>query len=207
MTLVQFASCGLKKPKLVEHLLGPHRPNQIHQVCRTPPDQTRAKPTLSRSHPPSVCFSLYGLSHLIAVRSKPASFINLSLIKQRSTSINGTEKRSQFFLATKAVEETQGSSESANVGEVKPELSELGSEIKKAMEERKAAEKEEGFLDGVAEEIRKIEWPAFGKVLGTTGVVLGVIAGSSVVLLTLNFVLAELSDQLFAGKGVQDFFS
>ncbi|KAF4380088.1 hypothetical protein F8388_018212 [Cannabis sativa] len=65
-----------------------------------------------------------------------------------------------------AVEETQGSSEFANVGdqmeEVKPELSELGSEIKKAMEERKAAEKKEGFLDGVAEEIRKIEWPAFG---------------------------------------------
>ncbi|KAF4353144.1 hypothetical protein G4B88_003021 [Cannabis sativa] len=227
MTLVQFASCGLKKPKLVEHLLGPHRPNQIHQVCRTPPDQTRAKPTLSRSHPPSSSMTLAmsvrfpvtpsatatttttttNAHPTSAVRSKPASFINLSLIKQRSTSINGTEKRSQFFLATKAVEETQGSSESANVGEVKPELSELGSEIKKAMEERKAAEKEEGFLDGVAEEIRKIEWPAFGKVLGTTGVVLGVIAGSSVVLLTLNFVLAELSDQLFAGKGVQDFFS
>ncbi|KAM6545465.1 hypothetical protein CsatB_026201 [Cannabis sativa] len=165
----------------------------------TPSATATTTTTTTNAHPTS------------AVRSKPASFINLSLIKQRSTSINGTEKRSQFFLATKAVEETQGSSESANVGdqvgEVKPELSELGSEIKKAMEERKAAEKEEGFLDGVAEEIRKIEWPAFGKVLGTTGVVLGVIAGSSVVLLTLNFVLAELSDQLFAGKGVQDFFS
>ncbi|KAF4367838.1 hypothetical protein G4B88_003317, partial [Cannabis sativa] len=165
----------------------------------TPSATATTTTTTTNAHPTS------------AVRSKPASFINLSLVKQRSTSINGTEKRSQFFLATKAVEETQGSSESANVGdqveEIKPELSELGSEIKKAMEERKAAEKEEGFLDGVAEEIRKIEWPAFGKVLGTTGVVLGVIAGSSVVLLTLNFVLAELSDQLFAGKGVQDFFS
>ncbi|XP_062108332.1 preprotein translocase subunit SECE1 [Humulus lupulus] len=146
-----------------------------------------------------------------AIRSKPASFINNSMIKQRSICINGTDKRSRFFLATKAIEETQGSSESENAGgqgeEPKPELTELGSEIKKAMEERKAAEKEEGLLDGVAEEIKKIEWPAFGKVLGTTGVVLGVIAGSSVVLLTLNFVLAELSDQLFAGKGVQDFFS
>lgn len=39
-----------------------------------------------------------------------------------------------------------------------------------------------------------------------TGVVLGVIAGSSVVLLTVNAVLAELSDRVFAGKGVQDFF-
>lgn len=81
----------------------------------------------------------------------------------------------------------------------------MGAEIQKAMKER--AEKEEGLLSGVAEEIREIEWPAFNKVLGTTGVVLGVIAGSSVVLLTVNAILAELSDRIFAGKGVQDFFS
>ncbi|KAF3791561.1 Preprotein translocase subunit [Nymphaea thermarum] len=61
-------------------------------------------------------------------------------------------------------------------------------------------------LAGVLEEIRMIEWPEFGKVLGTTGVVLSVIAGSSVVLLTVNAVFAELSDRVFAGKGVQDFF-
>lgn len=72
------------------------------------------------------------------------------------------------------------------------------------MKERE--EKESGFLSGVAEEIREIEWPAFNKVLGTTGVVLGVIAGSSVVLLTVNAVLAEISDRVFAGRGVQDFF-
>lgn len=59
---------------------------------------------------------------------------------------------------------------------------------------------------GVGEEVREIEWPVFGRVLGTTGVVLAVIAGSSVVLLTVNAVLAELSDRVFAGKGVQDFF-
>lgn len=81
----------------------------------------------------------------------------------------------------------------------------MGAEIQKAMKER--AEKEEGLLSGVAEEIREIEWPAFNKVLGTTVVVLGVIAGSSVVLLTVNAILAELSDRIFAGKGVQDFFS
>lgn len=72
------------------------------------------------------------------------------------------------------------------------------------LQERKE-EKGGDLLKGVAEEIREIEWPAFGKVLGTTGVVLGVIAGSSVVLLTVNFVLAELSDRVFAGRGVQDF--
>ncbi|XP_043713482.1 preprotein translocase subunit SECE1 [Telopea speciosissima] len=87
-------------------------------------------------------------------------------------------------------------------------MTEIASEIKEAM---KAREREEGkggdLWRGVAEEIREIEWPAFGKVLGTTGVVLGVIAGSSIVLLTVNAVLAELSDRVFAGRGVQDFFS
>ncbi|XP_010275832.1 PREDICTED: preprotein translocase subunit SECE1 [Nelumbo nucifera] len=89
-------------------------------------------------------------------------------------------------------------------------LSELGSEIKEAMKTRKEREESSGGGDlwsGVAEEVREIEWPVFGKVLGTTGVVLGVIAGSSVVLLTVNAVLAELSDRIFSGKGVQDFFS
>ncbi|KAJ8547355.1 hypothetical protein K7X08_010941 [Anisodus acutangulus] len=80
----------------------------------------------------------------------------------------------------------------------------VGSEIKKLMKERE--DKEPGFWSGVVEEIREIEWPVFGKVLSTTGVVIGVIAGSSVVLLTVNAVLAELSDRVFAGKGVQDFF-
>ncbi|CAK9154387.1 unnamed protein product [Ilex paraguariensis] len=84
------------------------------------------------------------------------------------------------------------------------DVSDLGAQIKKAMAERE--QKEPDFWVGVAEEIREIEWPAFNKVLGTTGIVLGVIAGSSVVLLTVNAVLAELSDRVFAGRGVQDFF-
>lgn len=62
------------------------------------------------------------------------------------------------------------------------------------------------LVGGVAEEIREIEWPVFGKVVGITGVVLGVIAGSSLVLLTVNAILAELSDRVFAGGGLQDFF-
>ncbi|KAL5541559.1 hypothetical protein UlMin_009269 [Ulmus minor] len=124
--------------------------------------------------------------------------------------IAGTKKRKQQLFA---VDESQGRSEAERVageeseqGKSKAELSELGSEIKKAMEERKK-EKEGDLLGGVAEEIGEIEWPAFGKVLGTTWVVLGVIAGSSVVLLTLNAVLAEFSDRVFAGRGVQDFFT
>ncbi|CAN1132832.1 Preprotein translocase subunit SECE1 [Linum perenne] len=42
------------------------------------------------------------------------------------------------------------------------------------------------LFNGVAEEVREIEWPSFDRVLGTIGVVLGVIAGSNVVLLTIN---------------------
>ncbi|KAL0293170.1 UNVERIFIED_CONTAM: Preprotein translocase subunit SECE1 [Sesamum calycinum] len=97
------------------------------------------------------------------------------------------------------------SAESQEESSRRDEMTELGVEIKKAMKE-KEEQKEGGLLGGVAEEIREIEWPAFNKVLGTTGVVLGVIAGSSVVLLTVNAVLAEISDRVFAGRGVQDFF-
>lgn len=120
-------------------------------------------------------------------------------------------------LTIKAIEETgdtpesetASTQESPSESESQPGESsaELGAAIKEAMRQRKEAEgRGGGFWSGVVEEIREIEWPAFGKVLGTTGVVLGVIAGSSVVLLTLNAVLAELSDRVFAGRGVQDFF-
>ncbi|KAH0942383.1 hypothetical protein HID58_002020 [Brassica napus] len=130
--------------------------------------------------------------------------------------------RKSPYLVAKAIEQSRDTAGSeseqeatrspgeSGKGEKEVEISELGAEIKAAMEQRKAAEEEEGkneFLSGVAEEVREIEWPAFQKVVGTTGVVLGVIAGSSVVLLTVNFLLAELSDRVFIGKGVQDFFS
>ncbi|XP_057783255.1 preprotein translocase subunit SECE1 [Salvia miltiorrhiza] len=108
---------------------------------------------------------------------------------------------SKFTSIPKASAEDENS---AGAEEESKEMRELGKEIKQAMKERE--EKETGFVSGVVEEIREIEWPAFNKVLGTTGVVLGVIAGSSVVLLTVNAVLAEISDTIFAGKGVQDFF-
>ncbi|CAH8316847.1 unnamed protein product [Eruca vesicaria subsp. sativa] len=133
--------------------------------------------------------------------------------------------RKSPYLVAKAIEQSRDTAGSESEQEATPspgengkgekevEISALGAEIKAAMEQRKAAaEAEEGkgkseFLSGVAEEVREIEWPAFQKVVGTTGVVLGVIAGSSVVLLTVNFLLAELSDRVFIGRGVQDFFS
>ncbi|CAA7040060.1 unnamed protein product [Microthlaspi erraticum] len=130
--------------------------------------------------------------------------------------------RKSHYHVAKAIEQSRDTAGSESESEATPspadsgsgdkevEISALGAEIKAAMEQRKAAEEEKGkseFLSGVAEEVKEIEWPAFQKVLGTTGVVLGVIAGSSVVLLTVNFILAELSDRVFIGKGVQDFFS
>ncbi|WOL19796.1 hypothetical protein Cni_G28598 [Canna indica] len=85
--------------------------------------------------------------------------------------------------------------------------SSVAEELKQMMEaRRKESSSSSELLSGVAEEVREIEWPSFGKVLGTTGVVLAVIAGSSVALLTVNAILAEISDKVFAGKGIQDFF-
>ncbi|XP_059652052.1 preprotein translocase subunit SECE1-like [Cornus florida] len=132
----------------------------------------------------------------------------------KSTTI--TFRRRKFLFFIKAIDnnelesesETASAQQSASADPPQPDsLSELGSEIKKAMKEREQRQGKYGdFWSGVTEEVREIEWPAFGKVLGITGVVLGVIAGSSVVLLTLNAVLAEFSDRVFAGRGVQDFF-
>jgi preprotein translocase subunit SecE len=82
-------------------------------------------------------------------------------------------------------------------------------ELKEVLRARKAAEAAKGgggWWAGVAQEMSEIEWPAPGKVVGTTGVVLGVIAGSTVALLSVNALLAELSDRVFAGRGLQDFF-
>lgn len=96
-------------------------------------------------------------------------------------------------------------------GEKTPE--EVAAELKELMRARKEAEVAAGstgagagWWDGVVQEMSEIEWPAPGKVLGTTGVVLGIIAGSTAALLSVNAILAELSDRVFAGRGLQDFF-
>ncbi|CAI8587829.1 unnamed protein product [Vicia faba] len=131
----------------------------------------------------------------------PPQIFNFKL-KPSQPSLTLTRRRIPPIV-TRAVEEK-------NQPSPKPEPefneSELASELKKAMQERKDKEGD-NFWNGVVKEIGEIEWPEFGKVLGTTGVVLSVIFGSSVVLLTVNAVLAELSDKVFAGKGIQDFFT
>lgn len=155
----------------------------------TPPSSTPAIPTQPN---PSLTFRL-------------PPVVNSSWLHPKLTITNA--KTRTRVLIRRAVEESQESAESETATEEEPPVGELGAEIKKAMMERREKEKEGGLWSGVGEEIQEIEWPAFGKVLGTTGVVLGVIVGSSVVLLTVNAVLAELSDRVFAGRGLQDFFS
>lgn len=131
-------------------------------------------------------------------------------LKPSPSSLTLTRRRILPTIACAVEEKNQPSSipEPDSESEPEPESnqSELASELKKAMQERKDKEGD-NFWNGVVKEIGEIEWPEFGKVLGTTGVVLSVIFGSSVVLLTVNAVLAELSDKVFAGKGIQDFFT
>ncbi|KAK6929955.1 hypothetical protein RJ641_004049 [Dillenia turbinata] len=151
--------------------------------------------------------------------TSPANFNARSLHRLKFNSINierRSHRHSTEVPAAAGDVEADSDSATSELNEEREqkssesvEVSDVGAEIKKAMREREEREKGGGIGDlwsGVMEEIGEIEWPGFGKVLGTTGVVLGVIAGSSVVLLTVNAVLAELSDSIFAGKGVQDFF-
>ncbi|KAI4378865.1 hypothetical protein MLD38_016289 [Melastoma candidum] len=120
--------------------------------------------------------------------------------------VEKSRESSESEVEKKVVVEGDGPTGASRQGdEPSTELNDIGMQVKEAMERRKEKGAED-LLSGVGEEIREIEWPAFGKVLGTTGVVLGVIAGSSVGLLTVNAILAEISDKVFAGKGLQDFF-
>ncbi|XP_022762078.1 preprotein translocase subunit SECE1-like [Durio zibethinus] len=135
--------------------------------------------------------------------SKTTPFLKFSgnLNKNRFFPVKAIDQNKESVEEPETAKEVEADASASE----ESKLSEIGAEIKKAMKEREG--NGNNLAGGVAEEIREIEWPAFGKVLGTTGVVLGVIAGSSVVLLTVNAVLAELSDRVFAGKGIQDFFS
>ncbi|KAL5974219.1 hypothetical protein ACLOJK_030882 [Asimina triloba] len=145
-------------------------------------------------------------SHLLTFKQSRVAFAVRAPIRRAWLNCVQGEPRSAAETepekSEKAAEEDDSSGSASGLGNGEnPELS----SIKEAIRKRKEQEGDLS-LSGVAEEIREIEWPVFGRVLGTTGVVLAVIAGSSVVLLTVNAVLAELSDRVFAGKGVQDIF-
>ncbi|GMH29254.1 hypothetical protein Nepgr_031097 [Nepenthes gracilis] len=168
---------------------------------------------LKSSRPSSISTSLLQ-SKTITISLSTQSKLNLNhrgTTRQRRA-VRSTVNDSQNGDETETPTTESLSNQQSSVGKDASEgggseSSDLGKEMKKALEFRKERGGGGGeFWSGVAEEIGEIEWPDFGNVLGTTGVVLGVIAGSSVVLLSVNAVLAELSDRIFAGKGLQDFF-
>lgn len=166
------------------------------------PPHPAARPSFSTLRTPSVSltYSLPDRRHRLAAFSRD------------TTSNKGQEQEQEQEPAPSAGaadggEEKSTEAQGASAGEKSPEA--VAAELKEVMRARKEAEAAEGgggWWTGVAQEMSEIEWPAPGKVVGTTGVVLGVIAGSTVALLSVNALLAELSDRVFAGRGLQDFF-
>ncbi|XP_062185714.1 preprotein translocase subunit SECE1-like [Phragmites australis] len=143
----------------------------------------------------SISYPLRGRRHRLAAFSKD------------TTSDKGQEQEPAPSAAEADGESDEGT-EAEGPGEKSPDA--VAAELKEVLRARKEAEATaggEGWWAGVVQEMAEIEWPAPGKVVGTTGVVLGVIAGSTVALLSVNALLAELSDRVFAGRGLQDFFS
>lgn len=151
--------------------------------------------------PPSVSHQLsYSLS---ARRNR-----RLAATSKDTASSKGQEQEQESAPSEAENGGADKSTEAASPGEKSPEA--VAKELKEVLRARKEAEAAEGgggWWAGVAQEMSEIEWPAPGKVVGTTGVVLGVIAGSTVALLSVNALLAELSDRVFAGRGLQDLFS
>lgn len=89
-------------------------------------------------------------------------------------------------------------------------IDEIGTAISELRKERTAMGLQDpssttDFWRGVTEETKLIDWPVFSKVLGTTGVVVAMILGSSVVLLTVNALLAESSDFIFSDPAIKEF--
>ncbi|CAN6234557.1 unnamed protein product [Urochloa humidicola] len=169
------------------------------------PPHLAARPSFSSAlRTPSVSLSYFLPVHRHRHRLAAAS---------RDTASNkGQEQEQEQELAPSAAAdggaEKSAEAEVASPGEKSTEA--VAAELKEVLRARKAAEAAEGgggWWAGVAQEMSEIEWPAPGKVVGTTGVVLGVIAGSTIALLSVNALLAELSDRVFAGRGLQDFFS
>ena len=160
-------------------------PAPLHHAARPSLSSTLRNPSISLS------YSLPGPRHRLAAASRD------------TTSNKGQEQEQEPApsAADGAAEESTEEAEGASPGEKSPEA--VAAELKEVLRARKAAE---AARAGVAQEMSEIEWPAPGKVVGTTGVVLGVIAGSTVALLSVNAILAELSDRVFAGRGLQDFF-
>ncbi|KAG8083341.1 hypothetical protein GUJ93_ZPchr0015g6821 [Zizania palustris] len=157
-----------------------------------------ARASFSTLRPPAI-----SLSHSVAGRGRG----RLAATSKGAADNTGQEEGQE--LSASAVDgAANGKEESGKEVSVEKSPEAVAAELKEVLRARKEAEAASsgGWWAGVAQEMAEIEWPAPGKVVGTTGVVLGVIAGSTAALLSVNALLAELSDRVFAGRGLQDFF-
>ncbi|KAG6516091.1 preprotein translocase subunit SECE1 [Zingiber officinale] len=174
----------------------------LFQPSHSPPPPLPLSPALPILHAQSL--------HLRPPHASRPLFPSLPTRRPRRFSAQGNGGASEILEESEADEErNKPQREVENGGEKKkaPTDASVAEELKEVMAaRRKESSSSSDFWVGVAEEVKEIEWPPFGKVVGTTGVVLAVIAGSSVALLTVNAILAEISDKVFAGKGIQDFF-
>lgn len=146
-------------------------------------------------------------NHLLALPSSSFSLSHRRLLSPAHAIQQNQNNDGEKSSETLNEEETTELQEAASLDE-KDSSAKLAEELKAMLAARKEKDEKgkKSLIGGVGEEIKEIEWPSFGKVVGTTGVVLAVIAGSSVALLTVNAILAEISDKVFVGKGLQDFF-
>jgi preprotein translocase SecE subunit len=182
--------------------------------------------SLSRLHSLSFAFApALSSSRLLSIRRSPVDRISVRAAtekkkRQNKTQISGVEEE-EALAPVEAVQEVQeevvvaeeeagdiideSSSRAAKNGEESSSTSlsqeEIGQALSKLRQEKSVQERSnsQDFWGGVLEETKLVEWPSFQKVLGTTGVVVAIIFGSSLVLLTVNAVLAELSDNVFSG--------
>lgn len=129
------------------------------------------------------------------------------LCAQEKSSDSSTTTSEKILLDDQSELQTQAQTQSED--KQADSSTDVASDLKHMMRERKEREQQQGdnWLIGVKQEVKGIEWLNLGKVVGTTGIVLAVIAGSTAALLSVNGILAELSDRLFDGKiKIQDFF-
>ncbi|KAH7414696.1 hypothetical protein KP509_14G006400 [Ceratopteris richardii] len=140
---------------------------------------------------------------------RPSVQIPISYIRKETLSCSATDGNSTSSTGLDSTTKDADSSTTENdqkegdyVSEYEEEADSIGKALSQIRQERMLSGEDspsntQGFWGGVLEEIQLIEWPSLQKVLGTTGVVTSIIIGSSLVLLTVNALLAKLSDAVF----------
>ena len=87
---------------------------------------------------------------------------------------------------------------SESAGETSAEPS-LGDQIRELKNKGTGSDPDasDNIFAGALEEVGQVEWPTVGGALSTTAVVIGIVVGSTFVLLSVNSVLSALSQKLF----------